>query len=61
MMDKQLEDELRQLDKVIQHHENLLHNAKLMGAIGAQTLQELTVKYLNELKALKEAEDEDTG
>ena len=48
------EDEKTKLNRIIRYHEFLLHNARLLQAISSITLQELTVKYLEELKAIKE-------
>lgn len=47
---KEIEDKIRQLDKILQYHRNLLQTANLLQAIGPASLEELTIKYLEELK-----------
>lgn len=49
-----IEADTIQLAKLIRYHEGQLHNAKLLGAISSVALEELTIKYLMELKTIKE-------
>lgn len=56
MKGQDLIDWLRQIDGVIRYHKELLHNARLLNATSQEALQERTIKYLEELKSIKEKE-----
>jgi len=43
-----------QLEAVIRYQKSLLQSARILDAIGSITLQELTIKYLEELRSIKE-------
>lgn len=45
-----------QLDANIRYHERIVQQAKVRELPSIQTLEELTIKYLKELKAIKEKE-----
>ena len=61
MGDRELEDELRQLTKLISFHESGLAQHRFTMAQSAQTLEEMTIKALKELQSIKASSSSTAG
>ena len=54
-----IEDDIKQLSLLVNYHQNIVNDAKLYNRPSEQALEELTVKYLYQLKEEKDDKSTD--